>query len=303
MSVAEHKALIHRAVDAFNQGDLSAVDQLFTPDYVDHDPSRAGLPPGPAGVKLAWQGFRAAFPDAQVTVDDSVAEGQTVAVRGTLRGTHHGELMGIPATARPVRVTFIDFNRIANGQMAERWAEADTLGLMQQVGAIPGATGDAHDDCGTEESAIKASAGDPEAHKALARRYADLLLNQHQLERAAEILAPDFVGHFAGAPGPVQGIDAWRAFFGGFLAAFPDYRETVHDVVAEADRVAARISFTGTHQGDFFGLPPTGKAIAAGGMACLRIADGRVVEQWTEADVIGLLQQLGAVPTPQQASG
>ena len=303
MSIAEHMAVIHRAVDAFNHGNLDVADQLFTPDFVDHDPGRVGLPPGPAGVKLAWQGFRTAFPDAQVTIDDSVAEGQTVAVRGTLRGTHHGELMGIPATGRPVRVTFIDFNRIANDRIAERWAAVDTLGLLQQVGAIPGALSGERDDGGREEPATTPDAGDPEANKALARRYADLLLNQHQLDRAAEILAPTFVGRFAGAPGPVQGIDGWKAFFGGFLATFPDYRESVHDVLAEADRIAVRISFTGTHQGDFFGLPSTGKEVAAGGMAFMRIAGGRVVEQWTEADVIGLLQQLGAVPGPQQAGG
>ena len=68
MSVEEHKALIQHAVDAFNEGDWNAVDQLFAAHYIDHDRSRTGLPPGPAGVKQAWSMFRAAFPDMQASL-------------------------------------------------------------------------------------------------------------------------------------------------------------------------------------------------------------------------------------------
>jgi steroid delta-isomerase-like uncharacterized protein len=137
MSIEEHKTLVHRAVDAFNQGDWDAIDRLFAPDYVDHDRSRADLPSGPAGVKQAWAGFRAAFPDLHTTIDDLVAEGDKVAVRGSIRGTHQGELMGIPPTGRPVTVTLIDVNRVEDGQLVERWAEADMLGMLQQLGVIP----------------------------------------------------------------------------------------------------------------------------------------------------------------------
>ena len=137
MPAEENKAIVQRAVEAFNQGDSDAVDELFAADYVDHDPSRAGLPPGPEGVKQAWGAFRAAFPDLQGTIEDMIAEGDKVVVRGAVRGTHRGELMGIPATGKQVTVTLIDINRIEGGKLAERWAETDMLDMMQQLGVIP----------------------------------------------------------------------------------------------------------------------------------------------------------------------
>lgn len=268
-----NKELVHRAVAAFNLGDWDAVDRLFAADYVDHDPSRPDLPPGPAGVKQAW----AAFPDLEATIEDLVADGDKVAVRGSIRGTHGGDLMGMPPTGRRVTVTLIDVNRIAGGKLAERWAETDTVGLLQQLGAMPGppASGEADAPSPAATANGNGGGGSPEANKTLARRYADTLLNRHELGRAAEFLAADFVGHFAGAPVLVRGVEGWRQMFGGFLAAFPDYRETVHDVLAEGDRVVARITFSGTHRGELMGLPPTGREVAVGGMAFLRIAGAR----------------------------
>jgi predicted ester cyclase len=91
MTVEENTALVRRAVDAFNRD-----------DYVDHGPSRAALPPGPEGVRQAWHMMRSAFPDLQATLDDLVAEGDKVAVRGHIDGTHDGEVMGIPPTGKRV---------------------------------------------------------------------------------------------------------------------------------------------------------------------------------------------------------
>jgi steroid delta-isomerase-like uncharacterized protein len=136
MSSEENKAVVRRAVEAFNQGDQDAVDELFAANYVDHDPSRAGLPTGPEGVKQAWVAFRAAFPDLQGTIEDMITEGDKVAVRGTISGTHEGDLMGIPPTGRQVRVTLIDVNRIEGGKLVERWGVSDMLGMMQQLGVM-----------------------------------------------------------------------------------------------------------------------------------------------------------------------
>ncbi len=133
----ENKAFIRRVVDAFNQSDFAAVDKYFAPNYVDHERARMGLPPGPAGVKQAWGMFRAAFPNLQGIIEDMIAEGDKVVVRGTFRGTHQGELMGIPPTGKPITVSLIDINRIEGGKLVERWAETDMLGMMQQLGVIP----------------------------------------------------------------------------------------------------------------------------------------------------------------------
>jgi steroid delta-isomerase-like uncharacterized protein len=137
MSAEENKVIVQRAVEAFNQGDQEAVDKLFAANYVDHDPSRASLPSGPEGVKLAWGAFRAAFPDLQGTIEDMITEGDKVVVRGTFRGTHQGGLMGIPPTGKQVTVTLIDVNRIEGGKLVERWGITDMLGMMQQLGVIP----------------------------------------------------------------------------------------------------------------------------------------------------------------------
>jgi steroid delta-isomerase-like uncharacterized protein len=136
MSSEENKAVVQRAVEAFNQGDQDAVDELFAANYVDHDPSRAGLPSGPEGVKQAWGAFRAAFPDLQGTIEDMITEGDKVVVRGTISGTHQGDLMGIPSTGRRVTVTLIDVNRIEGGKLVERWGVSDMLGMMQQLGVM-----------------------------------------------------------------------------------------------------------------------------------------------------------------------
>ncbi len=134
MSADANKALVYQFVDAFNRGDLAAIDQFIADDYVDH--SRPG-PGGPAGVRQFYTMMHAAFPDISVTIEDAIAEGDKVAVRFTVRGTHQGELMGIPASGRSVTLTGIDINRFANGRLVERWANQDDLGFMQQLGVLP----------------------------------------------------------------------------------------------------------------------------------------------------------------------
>lgn len=137
MSEKENEALAREAVEAFNRGDLDAAGRLFTADYVDHDPSRAGLPTGPEGVKQAWSMMRAAFPDLHFTIEDMIAEGDKVVARFTMSGTHQGEFMGIAATGNRITITGIDIARFENGKGVEHWANQDDLGMMQQLGVIP----------------------------------------------------------------------------------------------------------------------------------------------------------------------
>jgi predicted ester cyclase len=133
VSMEKNKALARAVVESFNQSDLDAAATYLAADYVDYSDT-PGTPPGSVSARQRWAMLRAAFSDARVTIDDIVAEGDKVAVRFTLRGTHTGELMGIPPTRRHVVVTGIDINRIGNGQIVERWANFDTLGMLQQLG-------------------------------------------------------------------------------------------------------------------------------------------------------------------------
>ena len=111
-------------------------------------------------------------------------------------------------------------------------------------------------------------------------------------------MAPGVVVHVSAAPGALEGLEAWRRFSGPFAEAFPDLRLSVEDIAAEGDTVAARVAFRGTHRGEFQGIPPTGKEVAFTSMEFNRVRDGKVEEHWVELDLLGLMQQLGAIPEP-----
>jgi len=151
---------------------------------------------------------------------------------------------------------------------------------------------------GREDSSSVPSSSEEE-NKGVIRRWIEAY-NQRDLAAEADVLAPDFVAHVPGAPGPLglEGLEAWRQFTAPFTEAFPDLRLTVEDIATERDKVAARVAFHGTHRGAFQGIPPTGKEVAFSSMEFNRVVDGKVEEHWVELDLLGLMQQLGAIPEP-----
>jgi steroid delta-isomerase-like uncharacterized protein len=113
-----------------------------------------------------------------------------------------------------------------------------------------------------------------------------------------EIYSPDLVGHFSGMP-PID-IAMHRVFGLATYDAFSDLRRPVEDLVAEGDKVVARWTSVGTHDGPFQGIPPTGKTVTTSGITVFRLRDGKIVEEWSESDMLGMLQQVGALPAPRQ---
>ncbi|MCV2491545.1 ester cyclase [Geodermatophilus sp. YIM 151500] len=145
----------------------------------------------------------------------------------------------------------------------------------------------------------RVGAADPEAARrnaSLYRRWFEEVVNGRDAAGADELLAPDYVAHF---PGVAGGLDrtGHLALLQAFWAGFPDWTETVEDVLVEGDRVVIRVTGRGRHAGSFQGIPPTGTAVTATGIGIARILDGRIVETWAEYDALGLLRQLGAVPS------
>ena len=136
MSADENKALIRRIVTLFTKETIDEYLSHYAPDAKLHF-LPPGLPPGREGAKLFYQMFLSAFPDARVRVDNLTAEGDRVAETFVLDGTHTGPFQGIAPTGKRVKVTGLTLMRIQNGQIVERWSEADFLGLMQQIGAVP----------------------------------------------------------------------------------------------------------------------------------------------------------------------
>lgn len=134
----ENKARMRRLLEEFiNRGNEGVVDETTAPTWRMHVAGNSE-PMDREGVKQFIRMFRAAFPDLRDTVEDMIAEGDKVAVRGVTRGTHQGEFMGIPATGRQVRASWIDLVRFTpDGKVAENFLNFDMLGLMQQIGAIP----------------------------------------------------------------------------------------------------------------------------------------------------------------------
>jgi steroid delta-isomerase-like uncharacterized protein len=137
MSIEENKSVIYRLTTAFwNEGNTAVIEELIATDFADHG-AAPGLAPGREGYKQMTLPFRAAFSQPHTTIDDAIVEGDKVAWRWTFRGTHTGPLMGIPATGKAIAFTGITIDRVAGGKIVERWNQADFMGLMQQLGAIP----------------------------------------------------------------------------------------------------------------------------------------------------------------------
>jgi steroid delta-isomerase-like uncharacterized protein len=129
-------ALARRSFDEiWNNGNLDAADELYSPDYVNHDPVSPEVPPGPEGVKQLAKMYRRAFPDLRFAIEEMLTAGDRVITRWTGEGTHRGALRGLPASGRQARVTGISIHRIAGGRIVETWANWDTLGMMEQLGA------------------------------------------------------------------------------------------------------------------------------------------------------------------------
>lgn len=133
MSTTANQQIIQRRVqEIWNQGKLATIDELIAANLISN-----GQPIGREGFRQFVTAVRSAFPDIHFTVEDSLAEGDKVAIRYTGRGTHQGAFAGIPASGKPVQFSGIDLFCIANGQMAEEWLMYDQLGLLQQIGAMP----------------------------------------------------------------------------------------------------------------------------------------------------------------------
>ena len=137
MGADANRAVVRRFVEqVLAGGDFAALAELAAPDCVDHAAPANGAPglAAIAGVVVLW---RAAFPDLAIAIEDLLAEGELVAVRSTVRGTHRGDFFGLPPTGRRVAVAALALYRLAGGRIVERWAVVDTLELLRQLGLPP----------------------------------------------------------------------------------------------------------------------------------------------------------------------
>jgi steroid delta-isomerase-like uncharacterized protein len=139
MSTEANKAIIRRLFEeAFGQGNLAVLDEIIAPDQVNRGPGALpGMPSGPEGSKMLITAYRNAFPDLHFTIDQQIAEGDTIVTRWTAHGTHNGEFAGIPPTGKTATVVGMGVDRVENGKIVESWGLFDQFGMLQQLGVIP----------------------------------------------------------------------------------------------------------------------------------------------------------------------
>ena len=133
--------------------------------------------------------------------------------------------------------------------------------------------------------------------KAIARRFLDELWNQGDFNAVNRLLASDYDGH---SSSEIHGTEGAIKFISKLRAAFPDFRFSILDQIEEGDKAATRWTINGTHTGEFQGMPPSGNRMELTGSTIFRIADGKLIEGWTNEDSLGMLEQIRTVPEKQQ---
>jgi steroid delta-isomerase-like uncharacterized protein len=132
----DNKAIMRQFWSVWEQGNIGLLDNLLAPEYVNHTLATPDLPGGPEGVKEVVRMFRSAVPDLKVVIEDMIAEGDRVATRYALEGTHGGDLFGVAPTGRHLTIKSMTVERLSGGKIVEHWRVTDELDMMRQLGAI-----------------------------------------------------------------------------------------------------------------------------------------------------------------------
>ncbi len=286
-----NKALFHRWFgEVWNKGNFAVAQEVIDGTMTVHGAGGQSVRQGPDGVADLVRTWRTAFPDGAMSIDDLIAEGDLVVARIVWRGTHTGDFYGTPPSGKKVRCSSIGIDRIREGKIAEGWGELNMLGLLQQVGAMPGPPQESPPPEPGEPTGPRGTKLSPAAMKAIFRRFLDDVWNKGHLSVADEVFAPD--SWSPSAPDLPRGPEGVKAIVRLFREAFPDYHLDVDLMIAEGDQVAARFTQSGTHKGELFGIKPTGKKVTWTEIGILRFYGDQVAVSWYEPDMLTLMQQL-----------
>ncbi len=304
------RSAVQQVIDqGFNQGDTSAVDQVFAPDYVDH-PDNTNRDDFKAQIGQ----IRTAIPNGQATIDDLLVQGCDAFFKfsdsGVMSGSMGSGANALPATNKPLTIAndvYLHFNDA--GQVTEEWDYSDTLTLMTQLGLLPGGTGTSAE--ATPEMTAQAPAeatisvgGKEAANAAAAQQVYEQYINAGNMDGLTQALTSDYITY-----NPDGSTDTASGFAGTLTAlrsAIPDFKVTINGMVAEGDYVATRVTLSGTFSnalvfpGSNQSLPPTNKPISLD-MSFLDhfTADGKIDMDWTVYDNVTFLTQLGLMSNPE----
>lgn len=293
MSEEENKAIARRYyAEIMNRGDLAVIDELMAPDFIFSIPTHPETYHGPDGFKNLVTMLRGAFPDVHLAVMHLLAQGDTVVGHWIGSGNHtggplHTTVGDIPPTGKSFIIDGMTWLRMADGKIVESRGNEDTLGLLQQLGVVPGPP-------------VPGQAPSPEEVRGLVNRYFDEILNQGKLEVIAEIMDSNFALRIPTLPLPVMGPAGMEQFVKSIHTGFPDIHFTVERQIIDGDRAASRWTITGTHLGPFLGIAPSGNKVQDQGVDIFRVANGKLVELWVNENDFGLLTQMGAMKSVGQ---
>ena len=278
--------------EIWNKKSLNAIDELHPPSYIGHHPGGVGDIKGTTVFKQFVSAYIASFPDIHFELHDIVVEDNLAAMRWTSFGTHLGPFMGVPPTGKVgPGMTGMVIAKFEGDKQIESWNEYDLLGLMGWLGLIPGREIQQWGD----PSPVTGAPGDPEKNKAIVMRFAEEVFNQKKLNVVDEIFHPKAISHDP-VVSSMEDITLMKQAIAAYITAFPDLHAKKTMLIAEGDKVIGHWIVTGTHQGEFFGIPPTGKKAVWSCINMLRFADGKIAEVWWSYDALGIMQQLGIIP-------
>ncbi|WP_280669188.1 MULTISPECIES: ester cyclase family protein [unclassified Kitasatospora] len=255
------------------------LDEFYAPGHLEHDPR---VSPGPTGLHDFWQELLQGFPDLTVTLDVMVADNDRVMAFLIWRGTQRGPLAGQPAGGRELELHTSELFRLRDGLVVEHWAVVDysilrTFGMTARQGPGP----DRPQLLGPHSATEEANAA------VILAAYREVLC-EHRLERADAYYEQHYIHHNAQMPAVPNGVEAFKEYFAGNFARYPDLTATVDQVLASGDRVMVFATWRGHFTGSSRGRGPTGKALLMHTSDQFRLVDGKVAEHWEVVDYSGL---------------
>jgi predicted ester cyclase len=279
----QNKAIVREFFAAVDNQDFGKLNELLSDDFVLKSPVLAQTWTKEDVFKDIVK-YYTAFPDWKHSIEELVAEGDKVTVQVLQRGTHTASYEGIEPTGTEVTKPGVHIISLTDCRIREWWGLEEELGFMLQLGMelkrIPHSPeGKDHaDPVVRQEKGMSVE----EKNKAIIKKYADEQ-GKGNLDFIHEIVDPDFVYHYPNGQ-DLKGLDNLKAAITEYQIGFPDGKHEIVCQLAEADLVATSYIMTGTHTGDYMGIPPTKKQFKLTVIDICRLKDGKIVEAWVEFD-------------------
>ncbi len=302
MAPASREAVVREVYGAYESNGFERAAVAFSEDAELRNVPTGDLFRGQDGYLQLARSWAAAFPDMRVQLDRIESSGDVCVVEYTMRGTNTGALITsggfIPPTWAAVEMRVCDILHMREERISRLDSYFDSATMLRQMGLFPNSplhSADRRAPLDLYATEVDASA--EQRNKAIVHRFLEEVVNQKNPAAAVAMCAPEMTWH-GGAMGETRDLPSFQSRLASIFTSFPDLHVEIHDVIAEQDRVAVRLTLHGTHLGEFQGVPATGKTVTSAGLNSYRIGANGIVEEWWQNDILGVLRQLNAVPAP-----